>query len=222
MDSTDFASKIVAYQEQYHVSEQLLVRMSRMKLVILVGPTGVGKTTILEQTGIPYLRSDVTRAPRLGERDGIDYNFRTDQEGIIQDIEAGEFIQFLIGHTGEFYGLHGDSLPTGDRCILAVVASSVPVFERLGFGSVIKICILPPSYEEWMRRLRLRGADEIESRLLEAVESLRIVMGMTDCSYVINDDYKVAATEVCELVESNYCLGFIVNVYFSSHTAGEI
>src|SRR4051794_23046067 len=103
MEKKDFIEWARKLSVGYHANPQVQAQLAQIDLIALVGPTGVGKTTIIEQLEQPYVVSDVTRPPRNGEKDGQEYNFRTDYYDILDEIKAGQYVQFLIAKSDEFY-----------------------------------------------------------------------------------------------------------------------
>jgi guanylate kinase len=188
MDKQTFIQRARDLQGHYQPSLAVRLQLAGVDMVATVGPTAAGKTTIMERSGVPYILSDVTRAPRKHERNGIDYNFRTDYDRLLQEIEAGEFVQFLVEQNGEFYGTKIASFPTSGPCTMAVVAAAMPRFRTLGFRKVLGVYIVPPSYEEWMRRVSIQHDKDLAARLREAKESLQIALSDSDFCFLINDD----------------------------------
>ena len=150
MDKKDFIEWAEKLQASYRPSEQTNEILSQVDLVAIVGPTGVGKSTIIDNLGLPYVVSDVSRDSRPDETNEKNYNFRTDYLDIIQQIKNGDYVQFLVSKYGEFYGTRLDAYPSNGPCTMAIVASEIPHFRKLGFRSVTSIYVMPPSYVEWM------------------------------------------------------------------------
>ncbi len=172
MEKSDFIVWASKLQSSYQPSEEVLKDISDVTLVAIVGPTGVGKTTLIERMNIPNVLSDVSRDPRPEEKDGKDYYFRTDYLQVISDIKQGQYTQFLISNNGEFYGTLNSSYPESGLCTMAVLASAIPTFRKIGFKKVIPIYIMPPSYVEWMRRIGGVRAKDLLARIGEARHSI--------------------------------------------------
>jgi guanylate kinase len=153
MEKSDFIEWAKKLQHSYVPSEQTIKDLSQIDLLAIVGPTGVGKSTIIEKLNIPYVVSDVSREPRPGEKDGKNYNFRTNYLDIIKDIKNGNYVQFMISKYDEFYGTKRSNYPESGICAMAIVAEVIPNFRKLGFRNVRTVYIMPPSYIEWMRRI---------------------------------------------------------------------
>ena len=192
MDKQTFIQKAWELQARYACSAQVKQQIAQLELVAAVGATGVGKTTIMERSSIPYVLSDVTREPRKHEKDGVDYNFRKDYDRLWAELEAGEFVQYYVSQTYEFYGTKITAYPKDGFCTLAVVASVFDLFKNLGFHSVIPIYILPPNFEEWTRRAQENYGNETKKRWQEAKESIELALSDGRYNFLVNEDLEQA------------------------------
>jgi guanylate kinase len=203
MDKKDFIEWAEKLQKSYQPSELTSQTLAQIDLVAIVGPTGVGKSTIIDKLGIPYVVSDVSRDSRPDEKNEKNYNFRTDYLDIIQQIKNGEYVQFLVSKYGEFYGTRLSAYPESGPCTMAVVASEMPNFRKLGFRSVTSVYVMPPSYIEWMRRIGGVRSVDLLGRIDEARQS--ILMALDDESYhfVLNDVLDLAIKDVHGIIAGN-------------------
>jgi len=165
-------------------------------ILILSGPSGAGKSTIIRQAASriePYYFSisSTTRAPREGERDGVEYHFVT-REAFEAGIEAGEFLEYAEVH-GNYYGTSlvpvQKALEEGKLVIFDIdVQGHRLARERMGEW-ITSAFITPPTLMELERRLRERASDApdvIDQRLRNAREEIRAI---DEFDYVlINDD----------------------------------
>lgn len=150
--------------------------MSKGKLFVVSGCSGVGKSTVL--SGVMAARDDLrfsvsatTRDPRPGEEEGVNYYF-VSHDRFLEMIAAGEFLEY-DEHNDTYYGT-----PRGQLEEKLAVGNVILDIEPNGALAVRKarpdatlIFIMPPSVEELERRLRSRGdtaADQIEKRLKRA------------------------------------------------------
>jgi guanylate kinase len=175
-------------------------------LFIVAAPSGAGKTTLVGEllARDPALKLSVsftTRAPRPGERDGVDYRFISrDRFGALR--EAGEFLEWAEVH-GNLYATSRvwlESEIAAGRDIVLEIDWQGARQVRLAFREAVGIFILPPSIEELESRLLGRGqdtADVIARRLANAREEMRHV-GEFDY-VIINKELRYAADEL-ELV----------------------
>jgi guanylate kinase len=192
MDKQTFIAQAAALQPGYQPNDAVRERMAQVELFAVVGPTGVGKSTIAKFSGLPHVLSDMTRPPRQGETSGIDYNYRTDYEQLMQELQTGEFVQFVVERNNEFYGTKAASYPATGSCVMHVLATEIPRFRSLGFKYVQPVFIVPPSYEEWMRRIGEHHDKDLDSRLIEAKESLDTALKDQGFVFLLNDDLAAA------------------------------
>jgi guanylate kinase len=204
MEKSDFIQWAKKLQAAYIPSESTLKDLSKIDLVAIVGPTGVGKSTIIDELEIPYVLSDVSRAPRPGEKSGRNYNFRTDYLNIISEIKNGDYVQFLVSNNDEFYGTKRTNYPDSGPCTMAVKAEVMPQFRNLGFRSVVSIYIMPPSYVEWMRRIGGVRTDDLLARISEARQSILLATQDDQYAFVLNDNLEQAISEVRDIINGNH------------------
>ena len=153
------------------------------KLVILSGPSGVGKDTVIDAWSAvnPRVRRVVaytTRAPRVGEVDGVDYHFVTVHR-FTELADQGAFLEFKEVH-GNFYAtplydMEG-MLMQGLIAILKIdVQGALSAMELR--PDALTVFLMPPSVDELENRIRGRGTDDpatIEKRLLNAREEIAL------------------------------------------------
>lgn len=183
---------------------------SHGKLVIISGPSGVGKSTllgrVLDQCERPLTMSvsATTRSPRPGERNGVDYHFLGDEE-FARRRDRGEFLEcFEVFGKGHWYGtLTSEVVPkleSGKWVVLEIdVKGALAVMAK--HPEAVTIFIGPDSVEELERRLRGRETEDeaaIQRRLGQAREELG--MAGKYKYYVTNDDLDRAVGEVCEIL----------------------
>jgi guanylate kinase len=147
----------------------------RANVYIVSAPSGSGKTTLLQSVlktfkDLKFSVSHTTRQPRQGERDGVDYFF-TQRTKFREMVDRDEFLEWA-----EYYGqLYGTSrafveehVASGRDVILDIdVNGARQVKEKI--RDAISVFIMPPSFAELERRLRLRRqeSDEAIHRRLE-------------------------------------------------------
>ena len=149
--------------------------MSKGKLIVISGPSGVGKGTALKlamsrRPGLAFSVSATTRAPRPGEQEGVDYYYRT-REQFRQMIDRGEFLEY-DAHNKALYGTLWSQIENrgeGDILLDIDPMGAKKVRERV--PEAVLIFVMPPSVQELERRLRGRGdtpEDQIQIRLERA------------------------------------------------------
>ncbi|HEX7053067.1 MAG TPA: guanylate kinase [Burkholderiales bacterium] len=177
------------------------------KLFVITAPSGAGKTSLIEAVmrDDPTLKLSVsytTRAPREGERDGVDYHF-VDRATFDAMQRRGEFLESAEVH-GNRYGTSRkvilDAIAAGEDLILEIDWQGAQQVRRL-YPDCVGIFILPPSIEELERRMRLRGKDSeavIRRRLDNAREELEHA-GEFEYT-IINKDFETARRELAEIL----------------------
>lgn len=188
--------------------------MPQGRLVVVSGPSGAGKTSVMQRVyqtcRVPLVKSvsATTRAPRNGETDGVDYHFLSDDEFQLRR-KRGEFLEcFQVFTQGHWYGtLWSEVTPglaAGKWVVLEIdVQGAQAVMRR--FPDAITIFIRPSTREELERRLRGRGTETeraIEQRLARADREL----ALAGCyqHQVINDDMDQAVHDVCRILTSQW------------------
>ncbi len=153
------------------------------QLVIISGPSGVGKDTIIaalrerpRQPDYHYVVTCTTRAPRPGEVPGVSYHFLTRREfAALRD--AGELLEYAEVH-GNWYGTPrhevADALAEGHDVILKIDVQGASAVKQRAPDALL-VFLVPPSMEELFQRLRSRAtetADELELRQRNAAIEL--------------------------------------------------
>lgn len=207
MDKQSFLTQAAGLQAHYRANEQVHAQLAQIDLLAIVGPTGVGKSTMTHRAGIPYVLSDVTRDPRQGEVTGVDYNFRQDYQALLAQINTGEFVQYVVQRNGEFYGTKASSYPANGSCVMSIISTAIPNFKTLGFKSVRPVYIVPPSHTEWMRRISSHRDKDLESRLLEAKESLSFALTDPSYTFLLNDDLEHAVQTLQSIAQGTVDAG---------------
>lgn len=197
MNKEDFMFWARKLMGSYKPSEEVLSQLSNVDLIAIVGPTGVGKTTIIEKLGVPFVKSDVTRPKRPNEKDNHTYNFIDDYEELASQLENGEFVQFYVSDYNEFYGTHKSAYPESGKASMAIIAQLIEPFSQLGFKSLTSIYIMPPSYAEWMRRIGDMRAEELNGRIIEAKTSINYAKDHEEnFHFILNDNLDLAVKDV--------------------------
>jgi len=180
------------------------------KVVVVSGPSGAGKTTVLKrvfQTSRLPLVSSVsatTRKPRPGEVDGVDYHFLTPEE-FQRRVRAGEFLEcFQVFGKDCWYGtLRSEveaGLAAGKWVVLEIdVQGAAAVVEQ--YPDAVTLFIRPRSVEELERRLRGRGTENEEAlqrRLQRARDE--IAQEHRYRHIVVNDEVDRAVSQIGDIL----------------------
>ena len=178
-------------------------------LIVISGFSGAGKGTLVKALLQKYSNyalsvSMTTRAPREGERDGIEYFFTT-REKFEETIRENGLIEYAP-YCGNYYGTPRayveEQMSLGNNVILEIeIQGALKIKEK--FPESLLIFVTPPSAEELKRRLEKRGTDSSEviaKRLSRAAEESE---GIEAYDYiVVNDDLDTCVDEVHRLVEA--------------------
>ncbi|HET9123253.1 MAG TPA: guanylate kinase [Solirubrobacteraceae bacterium] len=175
---------------------------------MIAGPSGVGKGTLIRGLlerlpGLELSISATTRAPRPGERDGVDYHF-LDPAEFERRVEAGEFVEHA-SYLGRRYGTLRSELErrtgAGKTIVLEIEVQGARQV-RQAMPDAVQVLILPPSLEALRTRLVGRGTDapdQIEQRLRTAEEE---IAAREEFPYVIvNDRLEQATDELVSVVQ---------------------
>lgn len=174
---------------------------SRGVLIVVSGPSGSGKGTLLrelqrENDRIRYSVSATTRPPREGEVDGVNYFFVTKQE-FQQKIDKGEMLEFT-SYCGNYYGTPRDyvykNLDEGYDVILEIdVVGALKLMEH--GEQAVYIFIMPPSMQELKKRLIGRNTEpeDVINRRLET--ALQEIQSADKYDYIVVNDVIDTAIE---------------------------
>jgi guanylate kinase len=182
----------------------------RGTLIVLAGPSGVGKGSVVERLrsrdpeGLALSISATTRPIRPGEADGVDYVF-VDDARFDRMIEHDELLEWAEVYRGRRYGTPRSfvarALAEGRDVILEIDVQGAALVRAQAPDAVL-ILLVPPSMEALEARLRGRATEDeasIAERLAAAAEELE--QGEWFDHVVVNDDVSRAATEVAAIIE---------------------
>ena len=181
------------------------------KLVVITGPSGVGKSTIvrevLRRTGATFSVSATTRSPRPGEQDGREYRF-VDRPTFQAMIDAGELLEWADVF-GQYYGTPAEpvreAVAAGQTVIVEIdVQGGEQVHAAMPEATFV--LIEPPSMAALTERLGGRGtedADSLHRRLSAAGEEIAAAKAGGVYNYcIVNDDLNEAIDAVVEVVQA--------------------
>lgn len=187
-------------------------------LVVISGPSGVGKTTIARAVEKAFDEavfsvSATTRPITAADIEGRDYFFLTDEE-FQGRVKAGDMLEHAQVFGRHWYGTPRSSvehaLESGRMVILDIdVQGGLQIRESM--PSAYMLFIVPPSDDELLRRLRSRGREDeatIQRRFAEAKSE--IDTARTSGAYdvlVVNADLDAAIEEVCNAIRTRACVG---------------
>jgi guanylate kinase len=177
------------------------------KLIVLTGPSGVGKGTLMQSLlsrypELCYSISATTRFPRTGEVHGKDYYFIS-RDQFKQAISQGKFLEWAE-FAGNYYGTPRESvlnhIQAGKLVILEIELEGARQI-RTTFPNALSIFILPPSFSELENRIRHRGLDS-EEAIARRLQRAEIEIKAADEFHVqiVNDDLETALTSLKEAI----------------------
>ncbi len=178
-------------------------------LVVLSGPSGVGKTTVagrlLQRQGYVRSVSVTTRAKRAGEVDGEDYHFISTAE-FERLRDAGELVEHAEVH-GNWYGTPKgplrDALRAHEAYLLVIDVHGGFQVRGNGFDALL-VFLAPPDQKELARRLAQRGTEDTAQqtvRLERAALEMRKAADIYD-HIVVNEVLDTTVEEVHELIQT--------------------
>lgn len=180
------------------------------RLVVLAGPTAVGKGTVSAYIRQNYPDvmlsvSATTRPPRPGETDGVHYHFVSDEE-FDRRIAAGEMLEWAVVHNSYRYGTPRPpidaALAAGRRVLLEIDLQGARSVRQV-MPHALLVFLLPPTWDELVRRLIGRGTEQPEEQR-RRLETARVELAAQDefDAKVVNREVGQAAREVVELMDA--------------------
>ena len=166
-------------------------RGSRPLLVVLSGPSGVGKDAVfstMKKIGCPfhYVVTATTRHKRANEKDGVDYHFLSLKE-FQQRIDENQFLEWANVY-GNYYGVPKDDITSAlsqgvDTIVKVDVQGAATIKEIL--PQAVFIFLMPPSAEELAKRLRKRHSESSADLALRLERAKVETKNLTIFDYVI-------------------------------------
>lgn len=190
----------------------------RRRLIVLTGPTAVGKGTVEAALRAAHPQiwvsvSATTRAPRPGESNGITYWFMDEEEFARKD-KAGEFLESALVHGMSHYA-------TPLKPVLEHMEAGVPTIleidlqgaqrvrqraEELGLD-VVYVFLAPPTFDDLVTRLNKRGTENEEQRK-KRLETAKVELAAKDQFdvVVVNDSVEKASDALWQIISREYDL----------------
>lgn len=201
----------------YRPSQAAIDVVREAKIALLVGISGAGKDSIkkqlITQDDFQDIVSHTTRPPRtnngVGEIDGVDYHF-IDESMALKMLDNQGFIEAKFVH-GTVYGTSVAEVESASNqrkiAITDVDVQGVVEYKNLS-TSVVALFILPPDYETWLSRLRVRYASEAEfqaefaKRRASAIRELTHALETSYYHFIINDSLQRAVEVSSKIARS--------------------
>ena len=177
----------------------------RGRLIVVSGPSGVGKSTIVDrivdELPVRFSVSATTRSPRPGEVPGVDYHFVSPSVFDVM-VESGEFLEWAE-YNGHRYGTPRrpvlEALEQGTDILLEIEVQGARQV-KAAYPEAVAIFIAPPSMESLEQRLRGRG-DTSEEAVERRLAIARAELGAADefDQVVVNDDLDAAVAQMLRI-----------------------
>lgn len=167
--------------------------MNKGRLIVFSAPSGCGKGTMLEEIckddKFSCSISATTRAPRVGEVDGVNYHFLTREafEKLIAEDGMLEYAQYCENYYGTPLKPVNDMLDAGKNVILEIEVQGAMKVKALRPDALL-IFVLPPSIAELRRRLLKRGTEELDVIEKRVSQATREIDEAVNYDYVIVND----------------------------------
>ncbi|HEX8390100.1 MAG TPA: hypothetical protein VF597_01635 [Candidatus Saccharimonadales bacterium] len=185
--------------QNYIPNEKTLQLLHSRPLVILLGVSGAGRNTVINhlvgEGKYQFIVSDTTRPPKVRdgrlEQHGVHYNFKS-EESFLADLRAGKYLEAEVIHNQQVSGISVRELQR------ALESGMIPINEvDIGGVRAIKALkpdvtlffMIPPSYKEWLYRLRGRevmSSEEEANRLKTAAHILEQALASDDFTFIVN------------------------------------
>ncbi len=192
--------------DNYAISERAYRILKDLKLVLLIGPTSGGRNTIIGHqlsTGKYYfIVSDTTRPPRVNdgvlEQNGKQYWFRDEAE-MLADLRSGDFLEAELLHQQQVSGISIRELEKAkNEQKIAITDVDVEGIHNIlkAKPDTVAIMLLPPSFDEWQRRLTGRGfmpPEEQKRRLETALKIFQDGLKQSYYHFIITENIEQSA-----------------------------
>jgi guanylate kinase len=192
----------------YLPNDDVAKYLQNVNFVAVVGPTAVGKTTIIGAAARKYatikpVLSATSRTPREGERDDVDFHFCTEAK-MRENIKNRRYVQVAPPTLGALYATAPEDYATEGVAVMPVMAEAIADFRQLPFRTCRVVFIVPKDVEQWKQRLQSRSftPQQLERRRIEAHRSLQFALTDPAVRFVQNDRLEEAVEDFARATQS--------------------
>lgn len=194
--------------------------MKKENLIIVVSaPSGVGKTTVIQylmrqRDNLALSISATTRAPRRGEKNGVDYYFMSTEE-FEEKIKNNEFVEYARVYDDLYGTLYSEihrHINSEKDLILELDVQGMRSIKNK-FPQAVTVFMLPPSLEEMEFRLKNRGTEseeKIQKRLKRAFEEMKV---RSEFDYtIVNYEIEQSANDLNAIIHAEHLKSSRINL----------
>lgn len=196
------------------MSEEARRIIDKVPYTVLTAITSSGRNTIiaeLTRTGKFYFTiSDTTRPPRANngvmEQNGVQYWFKTEVQ-VLEGLKQGKYIEAALIHNQQVSGSNISELEHAQANNLLPIneieVQGVEIIKKFS-KKLVPIFVLPPNYQEWMRRWSTRGqitSEEKLNRMHSAKMELETALSRDYYHFLVNDDLSKAVKGIQKIIE---------------------
>lgn len=201
----------------YKISNESKIELAKTNLLLMLAPSASGRNTIIKELlktdDYYFIVSDTTRKPRINdgvlEQNGIEYWFRTERQ-MLKDLQDGNLLEAEIIHGQHVSGVSIRELKKANQLNKTAITDI-----DLGGARIVSqakpdtkvILLIPPSFDEWMKRLNGRGnisTAEIKRRIQTAEKILHSAADHVATHVVVNDDIKDSVKKIHDITNDKY------------------
>lgn len=183
--------------------------MNEGKLIVISGPSGCGKGTIIKELlridkNLKLSVSMTTRKPRAGETDGVEYFFVTN-DVFREKILCGDLIEYTQ-YSGNFYGTPRSEVSQmqkkGYDVLLDIEVEGAENVRKKKMDNLTTIFLIPPDFEELRKRLEGRGTENAEAVAMRMKRAQEEMKYKDKYDYiVVNDSLECAVKEIYNIIK---------------------
>ena len=185
--------------------------MKKGILIVLSGPSGVGKGTCIKKfiddasLNLVYSVSMTTRSPRENEINGVNYHFVSKDrfKQAINNNELLEWAEFVGNYYGTPYESVNNLLEEGKNVILEIEVEGASIIKEK-CPNALTIFITPPSLDELRKRIENRSSETVEVMQARLAKAEKEIMLQHNYKYVVCNDDPDLASDIIKLIIMNH------------------